>query len=232
MVSAVPKLKILALDTSTEACSVAVWVDGALNERFKLERHSEHILPMVQGVLAEAGLTLTQLDAIAFGRGPGSFTGLRIAAGVVQGLAFGANLPVVAVSSLAVLAQGAGVPKVLAALDARMHQVYWGAYARNAEGLMELAGAEIVIAPQAVPLAEDDGWVGAGGGWDQYSTLLLDRLGSRVKEWRKQCYPHAGDVARLGAAGFARGEVVSPENALPIYIRDEIAVKQRHFTAP
>jgi tRNA threonylcarbamoyladenosine biosynthesis protein TsaB len=228
----VTKLKILALDTSTEACSVAIWVDGAIIERFKHERHSEHILPMVQEVLAEAGLSLTQLDAIAFGRGPGSFTGLRIAAGVVQGLAFGANLPVVPVSSLAVLAQGVGAPKVLAAMDARMHQVYWGAYARDAGGLMELTGEEIVIAPQAVPLTEEEGWVGAGSGWDQYSPMLLTRLGGRVKEWRKQCYPHAGDVARLGAAGFARGEMVSPEKALPIYIRDEIAVKQRPFTTP
>ena len=226
------KLKILALDTSTEACSVAIWVDGAIIERFKHERHSEHILPMVQEVLAEAGLSLTQLDAIAFGRGPGSFTGLRIAAGVVQGLAFGANLPVVPVSSLAVLAQGVGAPKVLAAMDARMHQVYWGAYARDAGGLMELTGEEIVIAPQAVPLTEEEGWAGAGSGWDQYSPMLLTRLGGRVKEWRKQCYPHAGDVARLGAAGFARGEMVSPEKALPIYIRDEIAVKQRPFTTP
>lgn len=220
-------MKILALDTSTEACSVAIWVDGAINERFKLDRHSEHILPMVQEVLAEAGLSLTQLDAIAFGRGPGSFTGLRIAAGVVQGLAFGANLPVVPVSSLAVLAQGVGVPRVLAAADARMHQVYWGAYARNADGLVELEGAEIVIAPQAVPLAEGEGWVGAGSGWDQYSAMLLARLGSRAQEWRKQCYPRAGDVARLGAAGFARGEAVPPEKALPVYIRDEVAVKQR-----
>jgi len=232
VVSVVSKLKLLALDTSTEACSVAVWVDGVINERFKLERHSEHILPMVQEVLADAGLALAQLDAIAFGRGPGSFTGLRIAAGVAQGLAFGVNLPVVPVPSLAVLAQGVGMPRVLAATDARMHQVYWGAYARNAEGLMELAGEEIVIAPQAVPLAEGEGWVGAGSGWDQYSTLLLARLGHRVKEWHKQRYPHAGDVARLGAAGFARGEIVSPEKALPVYIRDEIAVKQRHFTTP
>lgn len=227
MVAVASKLNILALDTSTEACSVAVWADGALKERFKLERHSEHILPMVHDVLAEAELSLTQLDAIAFGRGPGSFTGLRIAAGVVQGLAFGANLPVVPVSSLAVLAQGVGVPRVLAAVDARMHQVYWGAYARNAEGLMELVGAEIVIAPQMVPLVEGEGWVGAGSGWDQYSPILLARLGNRVTEWRKQCYPHAGDVARLGVAGFARGEAVSPEKALPVYIRDEVAVKQR-----
>jgi len=231
VVAVASKLKILALDTSTEACSVAVWVDGALNERFKLERHSEQILPMVQEVLAEAELSLTQLDAIAFGRGPGSFTGLRIAAGVVQGLAFGANLPVVPVSSLAALAQGIGVPKVLAAMDARMHQVYWGTYTRNAEGLMELAGEEIVIAPQTVPLAVGEGWVGAGNGWDQYSTLLLARFGGRVKEWRKQCYPHAGDVARLGMVGFARGETVSPEKALPIYIRDVIAIKQRPFAA-
>ena len=115
---------------------------------------------MVQEVLAESGLSLKQLDAIAFSRGPGSFTSLRIGAGVAQGLAFGADLPVIPVSSLAVLAQGVDAPKVLAAFDARMNQVYWGAYVRNAEGLVESVGNEIVIAPVDVPLPEGQGWVG------------------------------------------------------------------------
>ena len=114
---------------------------------------------MVQQVLAESGLSLKQLDAIAFLPGPGSFTSLRIGAGVVQGLAFGANLPVVPVSSLAVLAQGVDAPKVLAAFDARMNQVYWGAYVRDDKGLMRLAGTEIVIAPADVPAR------GFGVGW-------------------------------------------------------------------
>jgi tRNA threonylcarbamoyladenosine biosynthesis protein TsaB len=145
-------LIILALDTSTEACSVALWADGAVTERFELgSQHSERILPMTQEALAEAGVALTQIDAVAFGRGPGSFTGLRICAGVAQGLAFGADVPVLPVSSLAALAQGIEAPGVLAAFDARMDQLYWGAYVRNARGLVELSGAEKVLAPRDIP---------------------------------------------------------------------------------
>ncbi|OGI44126.1 MAG: tRNA (adenosine(37)-N6)-threonylcarbamoyltransferase complex dimerization subunit type 1 TsaB [Candidatus Muproteobacteria bacterium RBG_16_65_31] len=220
-------MKLLALDTATEACSVAVWADGATVERLELgSQHSERILPMVQEVLAEAGLGLKQLDAIAFGRGPGSFTGLRIGAGVTQGLAFGADLPVVPVSSLAALAQGVDAPKVLAAFDARMQQVYWGAYVRNAQGLMWLQGGEIVIAPKDVPPPDGDGWTGAGSGWDQYAGALSLRLGDKAKEWRRQCFPRARHVAELGAAAFRAGQAVPPEQALPVYVRDEVAVKK------
>ncbi len=221
-------MKLLALDTSTEACSVALWVGGQVHERIDHgQHHSELILTMVQQVLAEGGLTLKQLDAIAFSRGPGSFTSLRIGAGVVQGLAFGANLPVVLVPSLAVLAQGVDAPKVLAAFDARMNQVYWGAYARNEKGLMELQGQEIVIAPAAVPLPEGSGWVGAGSGWDQYAAVLTTHLGSRVSEWRKQVFPKARHVAELGLELFKAGQTVTAEQALPVYVRDEVAAKMK-----
>ena len=220
-------MKILALDTSTDACTAAVWVDGAVHEQFEIAQQSARILPMVDAVLAEAGLTLSQLDAIAFGRGPGSFTGLRIAAGVVQGLAFGADLPVVPVSSLAALSQGQNAGRVLAAFDARIQQVYWGAYVRNAEGIVELQGEEGVYAPDRIPLPEGNDWLGAGSGWDQYADALLTYLGTRATEWRKQCFPHARDVAELGAVGFNQGRVVAPELALPVYLRDEVAVKQR-----
>lgn len=220
-------MKLLALDTSTEACSVAVSVDGRIHERVDHgQHHSELILGMVQQVLAETGLSLRQLDAIAFSRGPGSFTSLRIGAGVVQGLAFGADLPVVPVSSLAALAQGVDAPKVLAAFDARMQQVYWGAYVRNAQGLMGLQGGEIVIAPKDVPLPNGEGWIGAGSGWDQYAGALSLRLDDKVKEWRRQSFPRARHVAELGAAAFQAGQAVSPEQALPVYIRDEVAVKK------
>ena len=221
-------MKILALDASTEACTVALQIDGNVIERFSLGgNHSERILPMVHEVLGEGGTSLKQLDAIAFGRGPGSFTGLRIAAGVTQGLAFGANLPVVPVSSLAALAQGADAEKVLAAFDARMQQVYWGAYLRNSEGIVALAGAEVVIAPDAVPLPETVGWVGVGSGWDQYADTLSRRLGERVTRWERQVYPSARFVAALGAVMFTSGKVVPAEEALPIYIRDEVAVKAK-----
>ena len=202
-------------------------MDGVIHERVDHgQHHSELILTMVQQVLADSGLTLQQLDAIAFSRGPGSFTSLRIGAGVVQGLAFGANLPVVPVSSLAVLAQGVDAPKVLAAFDARMNQVYWGAFARNEKELVELQGQEIVIAPTVVPLPEGNGWVGAGSGWDQYAAVLTARLCNHVSEWRKQMFPKARYVAELGLEFFKAGQIVTAEQALPVYIRDEVAVKQ------
>ena len=219
-------MKILALDTSTEACSVALWLDGDVRERFELgSQHSERILPMVDVLLAEAGIKLVQLEALVFGRGPGSFTGLRIAAGVAQGLAFGANLPVVPVSSLAVLAQGQDADKVLAALDARMQQVYWGAYLRSPQGLMELQGVEQVLAPEQVSLPQGEGWSGAGPGWDVYHAALQARLDRHLKTWQAQQFPHARHLAELGVAAFQAGQAVAADQAVPVYIRDDVAVK-------
>lgn len=221
-------MKILALDTSTEACTVAVWVDGAVWERFeRLREHSQRILLLAQEVLAESGLPLAQLDAIAFGRGPGSFTGLRIGAGVAQGLALGAELSIVPVSSLAVLAQGEEAEKVLAAFDARMRQVYFGAYVRDDDGLVRLAGEELVLAPGEVPLPEGEGWIGAGSGWDQYHATLLERFGRRVAEWRSGRFPRARNVARLAARDMLEGKTVPPEQAVPVYLRDGVAAKAK-----
>ena len=220
-------MKLLALDTATEVCTVALWLDGEVLERFEPGgQHAECILPMVDALLAEAGLVLTQLDALAFGRGPGSFTGLRIGAGVAQGLAFGADLPVVPVSSLAALAQGQDSPCVLTAFDARMQQVYWGAYVRNAQGIVEVQGAEGVYTPQAVPMPEGEGWIGAGSGWDQYHVALEQHLGGRLTNWRRQSQPHARHVAVLGATALQAGHAVAPEEALPVYIRNNVATKQ------
>lgn len=221
-------MKLIALDTATEVCTVALWLDGEVLERSEPgAQHSERILPMVDTLLAEAGLALTQLDALAFGRGPGSFTGLRIGAGVAQGLAFGADLPVVPVSSLAVLAQGEDAVKVLAAFDARMQQVYWGAYVRNAQGIMEAQGPEGVFAPLAIPVPEGTDWHGAGPGWDVYHASLQQLMGSGLAGWRPHCLPHARHVAELGVAGLLAGQAVTAEAALPIYVRDDIAVKKR-----
>ena len=203
-------------------------MDGTVAERFESgNRHSELILAMVDDLLAEAGLALTQLDAIAFGRGPGSFTGLRIAAGVAQGLAYGAGLRVVPVSSLAALAQGVDAPKVLAALDARMNQVYWGAYRKNQMGIVELEGDETVTAPHDVVIPEDEGWTGAGSGWDQYHIILSQRLGNGVRTWKQQVFPRARHVAQIGAVLFNNGKAVPPELAYPVYLRDKVAEKSR-----
>lgn len=221
-------MKLLALDTATEVCTVALSLDGEVLERSEPGgQHAECILPMVDALLAEAGLVLTQLDALAFGRGPGSFTGLRIGAGVAQGLAFGADLPVVPVSSLAALAQGQDAARVLAAFDARMQQVYWGAYVRNAQGIVEVQGAEGVYAPQGIPVPDGEGWVGAGPGWDAYHQALQQHLGQRLAGWQQNCLPQARHVAKLGVAGFTSGTAIAAEAALPIYIRDDVAVKQR-----
>ncbi|MEW6331938.1 MAG: tRNA (adenosine(37)-N6)-threonylcarbamoyltransferase complex dimerization subunit type 1 TsaB [Pseudomonadota bacterium] len=220
-------MNILALDASTEACSVAIWSDGVVMDRFEYgTQHSERILAMVDELLAESGFALVRFDAIAFGRGPGSFTGLRIGAGVAQGLAFGADIPVTPISSLAALAQGVDAPRVLAAFDARMNQVYSGAYVRNERGIVELAGIESVTVPSDVPLPEGNGWSGAGNGWDQYHGVLLERLGERIAGWRKRAYPRAGDVARLGAAMVQAGKAIAAELALPVYVRDDVALKQ------
>ena len=220
-------MKLLALDTATEACTVALWLDGHVLERNEPGgQHAERLLPMVDALLAEAGLVLTQLDALAFGRGPGSFTGLRIGAGVTQGLAFGAGLPVVPVSSLAALAQGVDAPKVLAAFDARMQQVYWGAYRRNPQGHMELQGHEQVLTPERVPVPDGEGWVGAGPGWDAYHAGLQARLGKGLTAWRPQKLPQARHVAELAVTAFRKGAALSADLALPVYLRDDVAVKQ------
>ncbi len=219
-------MKLLALDTSTEFCSVAVSVDGRVLERSEAgNRHAERILSMVDALLAEAGFSLKQLDAIAFGRGPGSFTGLRIGAGVAQGLAFGAGKPVAPVSSLAALAQGVDAPHVLAALDARMNQVYWGAFCRSASGLMEPAGEECVAGPSDVPVPTGDSWMGAGPGWAAYEAALTKRCGSQLGGVVATAMPSSEAIAQLGEAIVRAGKAIRPESATPVYLRDNVAVK-------
>jgi len=221
-------MKLLALDTATEVCTAALSLDGEVLEHSELGgQHAERILPMVDALLAQAGLVLTQLDALAFGRGPGSFTGLRIGAGVAQGLAFGADLPVVPVSSLAALAQGQDAVKVLAAFDARMQQVYWGYYVRNTQGLMEIQGTEGVSIPAMIPVPKGAGWCGAGPGWDTYHADLCLHMGSSLAGWQPLCFPRACHVAELGVMALQAGHAVAPEEALPVYIRNVVAIKQK-----
>lgn len=221
-------MKLLAIETATEACSAALYLDGDVRERFQLapREHSRLLLPMLDELLAETDITLKMLDALAFGRGPGSFTGVRIAASIIQGIALGRDLPVVSVSSLAALAQGMfrahRESQVLAAIDARMDEVYWGAYRADADGTMRLVGEERVLAAQDVPLPEGEGWTGAGTGWQTYGAELSERLGRQVSQWHGERYPSAADVAVLGAAGFDEGQAVSAEQALPVYLRDKV----------
>lgn len=225
-------MKLLAIDTSTEACSAALLIDGEVLERYRLapREHTRLILPMIDELLSEGGLKVGALDAVAFGRGPGAFTGLRIAAGVIQGIAFSADLPVAPVSSLAALAQGGyretGASRVLAAIDARIQEVYWGAYRYDETGYMRLAGDELVCAPEQVPVPGGDDWYGVGSGWEVHLPRLQLRLAGMLSGWDAQRYPRAHDVALLGVAAVGRGEAVSAEHALPVYLRNEVAVKR------
>lgn len=224
-------MKILAIDTATDACSAALFLDGTVSSRFERapRRHTELILPMAGELLAAAGLAAADLDAIAFGRGPGAFTGLRIAAGVAQGLALGAGLPVIPVSTLATMAQQVmdeqGAARVLAALDARMGEVYWGCYRRAADGVAEAIGDECVCAPESVPLPEGGGWVGAGSGFAAHAEALQARLGGRLAQTLPDVLPAARAMQRLAARAYAQGDCLPAEAAQPVYLRDNVAVK-------
>jgi len=250
-------MKILALDTATEACSAALVCDDEVIERYEVigRGHAERLLPMVQEVLAEAGVALAAVDAIAFGRGPGSFTGLRIGAGVTQGLAFGADLPVVPVSDLAALAARAasqrGERYVLACLDARMAQVYWAAFDCADVNAPVALTAEAVSDPDDVQLPSKIGdipifrlglpdagsdstrkgkkecplFFGAGHGLSAYPALHT-LLGPRLTGYDADLLPHAREIALIGAQAFAQGGAVGAEQALPVYIRDDVAHKR------
>jgi tRNA threonylcarbamoyladenosine biosynthesis protein TsaB len=220
-------MRLLALDTSTEACSAALLLDGAVSLRFALtERgHAELILPMIEELLAEAGMTLAALDGLAFGRGPGGFTGLRIAAGVAQGLAFGAGLPVAPVSSLAAVAEQVAAntgERILVCNDARMGEVYWAAYAPLAAGGIEAVTGEFVAPPARVADSVPRLLHAAGNGLARYPELST-RLESSGLRLHDGLYPRADAVARLGAIELAAGRFVAAEQALPIYVRDDVA---------
>lgn len=221
-------MRLLAIDTSGDTCSAALLRGEELSMILELapRRHGELILDMMARLLAEAGLTLRDLDALAFGRGPGSFTGVRIAAAVAQGAAFGADIGVIGVSTLAALAQvhhrATGHGRILAALDARMGEVYWGAYRVGANGLVEQEGEEQVVAPGAVPVPQGGGWYGVGSGFETYGAELTSALGAALEGSDPQRACEAGDIARLGAEAWRRGEVVAPEFGLPVYLRDQV----------
>lgn len=220
-------MKLLAIDTTEDACSAALLVDGGVDERFELapRRHSELILPMMDVLLTEAGLGLRDLDALAFARGPGAFTGLRIAASIVQGAALGADLPVVPVSSLQALAQGAWREQArgasLCAFDARMGEVYWGAF-RVEQGVARAVGEEHVSAPDRVELPAGADWSGAGSGWAAYPDMVGAGLAGAPPALAGLMV-HAADVAVLAEQLFAAGHAVAPGEALPVYLRDQVA---------
>jgi len=219
-------MRILALDTSTEYCSVALWHDGKVTSRCELvgQKHSEKLMPMLDALLQEAGVKLKQCDGIAFGMGPGSFTGVRIACGVTQGLALGAELSVVGICTLEALAEGSGKSKVIAALDARMAEVYHAAYEKNNEGWVALSEPSL-CKPEDAPAVEGDDWFAAGSGFSAHGEALQNRYQGQLQNIDGAAIPQAASIAVLGAARFARGKGVDAALALPLYLRDKVALK-------
>ena len=221
-------MKILALETSTDLCSVALLANGELRERAQTaaHAHAELILPMVETLLAEAGVSLRQLDALAFGRGPGAFTGVRVATAVVQGLAFGADRPVVPVSDLMALAAGAhrlhSARRILACLDARLREVYWCAYEAIApDKLIECLPEQLSGAEQLQP--PTGRWFGTGSGFAAYGRELKTQFGALLDGRDAALLPAARDIAVLAARLFAEGQAVSADAALPVYLRERVA---------
>ena len=217
-------MKLLALDTSTEACSAALFIDGEIRQRFEItpKAHTKLLLPMIESLLAEAELKLSQLDALAFGCGPGSFTGLRIATGVVQGLAFGADLPVVPVSTLAALAQNRLPELAFVGTDARIGEIFWGVYQRNADGFMELVGKEAVLPVEKIEFPQKSA-LGMGSGWRVYKDELWLKTDRFVTQIESDVLPQSSTIAELGVYGFQRGLGVAAEFAQPVYLRDKVA---------
>jgi tRNA threonylcarbamoyladenosine biosynthesis protein TsaB len=232
-------MNLLAFELSTEACSVALWVDGEVRERHEIapRRHAELALPWADALLAEAGLAKSQLDAVAVGRGPGAFTGVRLGISIAQGIALALDLPALPVSTLAALAMrslslrahaGAG-QHVLAAIDARMQEVYAASYVFDAgdEGVLLPCSldAERVQPPDAVILpGEADGWLGVGTGFAAQGGALRERFDARLRAVDAEALPQAGDVARLAHAAWRRGEAVAPESLEPAYLRNNVAL--------
>ncbi len=221
------ELKLLAFDTSTEWCTAALWVDGDLRvaEVHAGQTHSQILLPMLRDLLAHAGLTLGGLDALAFGKGPGSFTGLRIACGVAQGLGMGAGLPVLGVVTLEAMAEESGAERVVTCLDARMGEVYAAVWQRGGGHWQALAGPAL-YRPEAAPLPDERRWVGCGIGFSAYAEAMSARYAGRLAGVRPEVLPHARAIARLAAPRLARGEGEPAEAARPYYVRDKVALRR------
>lgn len=256
-------MRILAIETATEACSAALYVGNQsvawtkavgrvqdpghadalpelqldVNDQYISEyeicprEHAVKILPMVQRLLSQAEISLSQLDAIAFGCGPGAFTGVRIATAVAQGLAYGAHRPLIPISTLAALARGAcrqhAADHVAVAIDARLQQVYWGSYACMPDGDMALCLPERVCAPEQVELPSiETTWWAAGSGFSAYADTLRKILAShRMSFEQVTSFPHAEDVAYLARFALSKGKICDPMHAIPVYLRDEVVAR-------
>lgn len=217
---------ILAFETATTACSAAVWLNGDIKWRFEIapQRHSEIILTFVDGLLIEAGIQLKEVDAVAFGCGPGSFMGVRIAASIAQGIAYGIDRPVIPVSTLQALAQSAyqkiKSERIIAGWDARMDSIYWGGYQADEQGIMQAVIEDQLSKPAGMAFAGDD-WIAAGNAWAVYA----DFLKVSFKAVHSDIYPDAISVTLIANQKLIRDDISPPEKAEPIYIWETVARK-------
>ncbi|MBX2882090.1 MAG: tRNA (adenosine(37)-N6)-threonylcarbamoyltransferase complex dimerization subunit type 1 TsaB [Granulosicoccus sp.] len=246
-------MKLLALESATDACSVALSINGDVttDHRIEPQKHAQLLLPMIDELLIDAGISTAQLDGIAFGCGPGSFTGVRIAAAATQGIAFGADIGVIAVSSLQALAQGVirnhssqsnelsqssqSNLRVFASFDARMDEVYWGVYAAGANGVAEPLQQDSICSPQEVCVpkeAAEHEWALAGSGADRYRDVLVAAVGANVSiQYIADCWPSAQDVLSVAQPVANANGFQSAELALPVYLRDRVALTEAQRAA-
>lgn len=221
-------MKILAFDTSTEACSVGISVDGALLEHFSIpeQKQTQILLPIIEELLEQAGMKLSDLDVIAYGQGPGAFTGVRLAVSAAQGLGFSANVPVTGVSTLAVVAQHAytkhQAQNVLIAMDARMSEVYFAAYTFNHEGQIEPQSEEQVVSLADVPMPLEGEWVAVGTGWDEYPDDKPADYSSRVTKTIGTLYPDPASLITLATAAVLNKHTLPAAQAVPVYLRNNV----------
>ena len=210
---------ILALETAADPGSIALWRDGEVIARScpDARSNSETLLPLADATLREAGLSFADLTGIAFGMGPGSFTGLRVSCGAAQGLAVARDLPLLGIGTLEAMALASGGERVIVALDARMGEVYYGLFVHG-----ELQGEIGVYAPDAVPLPESSGWLACGNGLASYPALR-ERLAPVAETWKPEIMPSAEAVVRLAAPRMEGGESIDPADAAPLYVRNKVA---------
>jgi tRNA threonylcarbamoyladenosine biosynthesis protein TsaB len=219
-------VNLIALETSTEYCSLAVARGAQVFERsfHAGQRHSEFALPVLRELLQQAALDMHAIDGIAYGAGPGSFTGLRIACGIAQGLALARNLPLAGIGSLLALAEDCGADKVIACLDARMGEVYHAVYRKSGGNWNEMH-APALYKPDAVPRPEGKDWVGCGSGFRVHGAVLAQRYRGVLSGTDPDAIPNAAAMLRLARQVFAAGRGVDAAAAVPLYVRDKVALK-------
>lgn len=219
-------MNILALDTSGDYCSLALWLNGEVVSREERaeQNHSEVLLPLLDAFLHENRVSLDQLHGIAFGAGPGSFTGLRIACGVAQGLAFAKDLPVAGICTLKALAEAMPGEKIIACLDARMGEIYHAAYEKSGNSWRAVSEPGLCTPEQAPPVS-GGGWIGCGSGFAVYGEKLRQRYHGHLTQVVADAVPRAREMARLAVSVLERGEGCKAEQAAPLYLRNKVALK-------